>query len=79
MTIAKADSANTTYLEWYGEERNRLNKLLPKGFSHRDAGKNSLKTLAPFFLDISPFWEIPADHKNNDPHPEHKIKNSFIH
>jgi DNA polymerase-1 len=33
------------------------------GSHHRKAGKHSLKTLAPYFLGVEPFWET-ADHDN---------------
>jgi DNA polymerase I-like protein with 3'-5' exonuclease and polymerase domains len=49
------------YLAWYGAERKRLNETRTK--PHRDAGQYSLKTLAPYFLGIEPFWE-PEDHND---------------
>lgn len=34
-----------------------------KGNHHRKAGKHSLKSLAPFFLNVEPFWEV-EDHSD---------------
>jgi DNA polymerase I-like protein with 3'-5' exonuclease and polymerase domains len=39
------------WLEWYDEVRKT------KGSHHRKAGKHSLKSLAPYFLKVKPFWE----------------------
>jgi len=36
-------------------------KRAHRGSHHRKAGKHSLKTLAPFFLKVEPFWEV-EDH-----------------
>jgi len=36
-----------------------------KGSHHRKAGKHSLKTLAPYFLGVEPFWEV-EDHSDQD-------------
>jgi DNA polymerase I-like protein with 3'-5' exonuclease and polymerase domains len=47
------------YLTWYGQERKRLNETRTN--PHRDAGQYSLKTLAPYFLGVEPFWE-PENH-----------------
>lgn len=52
------------WLEKYAKERARRNEALPRGSSHRKAEKHSLKTLAPFFLGVPPFWENPLDHNN---------------
>lgn len=55
-----------TWIKKYNEKRDRLNKELPKGCSHRVGTKLSLKTLAPYFLGVNPFWEDPSDHDNDD-------------
>lgn len=52
------------WLKDYEKKRKALNKKLPKGFSHRTAERHSLKTLAPFFLGVEPFWEDPTNHDN---------------
>ncbi len=56
------DSWLTQYEEWRKEE----NKRLPQGVSHRAARGNSLKTNAPYWLGIEPFWENPADHDSDE-------------
>jgi len=42
----------TDWLEQYEAERKSL------GSHHRKAGQHSLKTLAPYFLNVEPFWEV---------------------
>lgn len=54
-----------SWLEIYEYRRRKANKKLPQGFSHRMAGRYSLKTLAPYFLDVEPFWETPDNHDND--------------
>lgn len=59
------------YLEWYSEERSRLNALLPKTMGkHRPGTPLGLKTMAPFYLGVEPFWENPATHDD----PEYNKK-----
>lgn len=52
------------WLEQYEQQRAEKNKELPSGYEHRKAGKHSLKTLAPYHLNVEPFWEDPTDHNN---------------
>ncbi len=52
------------YLERYEVQRKELNKILPKGQSHREGSPLSLKVMAPWYLKVSPFWETPGDHNN---------------
>lgn len=50
--------------EWlanYEATRQSLNKSR-KGMKHREAGKHSLKTTAPYYLGVEPFWEPEAGH-----------------
>lgn len=54
------------FIEQYEERRKELNKELPRGVSHRPARSLSLKVLAPYFLKVSPFWETPEDHSNEE-------------
>jgi len=54
------------YLESYEAARKLENKKLPVGYSHRKAGQQSLKTLAPYFLDAPPFWEDPTNHDSDE-------------
>lgn len=51
-----------TWLKQYEEQRKIQNKRLPHGYSHREAKGGSLKTLAPYFLGVDPFWEDPTNH-----------------
>ena len=49
------------WLEEYNSARTRLNKQAGGVAGiHRKAGGYSLKTLAPYFLNIDPFWEQPS-------------------
>lgn len=54
------------FLNNYEIERMEANKRLKRGFSHRKAGALSLKTLAPYFLGATPFWETPENHDNDE-------------
>lgn len=54
------------FMREYADQRVRLNKELPSGYSHRSAGIHSLKTLAPFFLGVAPFWEDPTNHNDDE-------------
>lgn len=60
MAVASINKIPDSWLEQYDEKRVELNKSLPKGSKHyKNRGKHSLKTLAPYFLDVAPFWENP--------------------
>lgn len=52
------------YLNEYEKIRREINKILPKGKGHRDAGPLSLKVQAPFWLGVPAFWEATTDHNN---------------
>lgn len=54
------------WLEIYEFRRRKANQKLPQGVSHRKAGRYSLKTLAPYFLGVDPFWETPGNHDNDE-------------
>lgn len=56
MEVASYEKVSADYLDWYETKRKELNKSR-KGKSHREAGQHSLKTLAPYFLQVPPFWE----------------------
>lgn len=49
------------WLATYDDTRKQLNAA---GARHRDASKHSLKTLAPYFLGVEPFWET-TNHDND--------------
>lgn len=59
------DKVPDSYLEWYEALRQEENKKLPHGVTHRQAGRLSLKVLAPYFLGVEPFWEDPSNHDND--------------
>lgn len=48
------------WLEEYEAKRLALGKT-----THRKASKHSLKTLAPYFLNVEPFWEPEHDHDDD--------------
>lgn len=54
------------FLEQYELKRKEINKSLPKGVSHREGSPLSLKTMAPWFLKVPPFWETPGNHDNEE-------------
>lgn len=55
------------YIKAYEVERAKRNELLPHGSSkHRAASALSLKVLAPYFLQVPPFWEDPTNHDNDE-------------
>jgi DNA polymerase I-like protein with 3'-5' exonuclease and polymerase domains len=54
------------WLDAYEAERVKRNALLPTGIEHRKSKEHGLKTLAPYFLGVEPFWENPADHDNEE-------------
>lgn len=66
MATASYKKVPPSFLADYEAERKEKNKILKKGFSHREAGQHSLKTLAPYFLNVDPFWETPHDHDNDE-------------
>ncbi len=66
LSAISTEKIPDAWLVHYEEKRKQANKLLPRGHSHRQAGGGSLKTLAPYFLDVQPFWETPQDHNNDE-------------
>ena len=62
---ASYEKPTPDWLKWYEAERKKLNLSRKRGQAHREAGIHSLKTQAPFFLGVDPFWE-PEDHDNDD-------------
>lgn len=52
------------FLSAYEKERDRRNAQLT--VPHRPGRALSLKTLAPYFLDVPPFWENPASHDDDE-------------
>lgn len=66
MAYVMPEKIPDRWLVEYERKRQEANKQLPHGFSHRQAGLHSLKTLAPYHLKVAPFWETPDDHDNDD-------------
>lgn len=58
------------WLKEYNERRKELNADLPPKQRHRVGTPLSLKTLAPYYLGIAPFWENPVSHDD----PEYNRK-----
>lgn len=53
-----------TWLADYEQQRTALNKKR-KHLKHRTASHHSLKTLAPYFLNVPPFWEPEMYHDDD--------------
>jgi DNA polymerase I-like protein with 3'-5' exonuclease and polymerase domains len=66
MALADPYKVDQGYLSWYEELRKKKNSDLPKGVSHREGKKHSLKVLAPYYLKVDPFWENPMDHDSDE-------------
>ena len=66
MGYVHINKVSNSWLANYQEQRKIKNKALPKGYSHRKVGQHSLKTMAPYFLKVAPFWEDPSDHDNDE-------------
>lgn len=64
MATCLTEKITAEWLENYEAQRKIKNQDLPPGIEHREARFHSLKSLAPFFLGVEPFWEDPADHDN---------------
>lgn len=58
------DKITDEWLEEYETKRKIKNKELEIGHRYRPGSKHSLKTLAPYFLGVDPFWEV--GNKDND-------------
>lgn len=54
------DEIPDAWLKKYNEKRQRLKA------GHRVGTKHSLKTLAPYYLGVDPFWENPSDHDSDE-------------
>lgn len=64
MALALFERIPETWLVEYEKKRKELNKAA--GFElHREARHFSLKTLAPYFLGVEPFWEV-ANHADSE-------------
>lgn len=65
LAFTSQDKIPDTWLDQYEQDRVAHNKLRT-GMKHRKAGPHSLKTLAPYFLGIQPFWEPEGGHNNEE-------------
>lgn len=50
------------WLKMYNEKRKELNANLPAKQRHRVGTPLTLKTMAPYYLGVEPFWENPVSH-----------------
>jgi DNA polymerase I-like protein with 3'-5' exonuclease and polymerase domains len=66
MAVAMPEKIPEAWLFSYEEARREANRALPRGFSHREGSQHSLKTLAPYFLGVEPFWENPCNHDSDE-------------
>lgn len=73
MAHVLTEKISTPWLTAYEAKRAELNTQLPPGKKHRKAGQHSLKTLAPYFCKVEPFWEKPGDYSN----PEYLYKDVY--
>jgi DNA polymerase I-like protein with 3'-5' exonuclease and polymerase domains len=56
------NKVSDSWLRRYNEKRAELNEALPPKQRHRVGTPLSLKTMAPYYLQVKPFWENPASH-----------------
>jgi len=67
---AVAKKVPDDFLKVYNERRAILNATLPQKQRHRPGTPLTLKTMAPFYLGVEPFWENPSNHDD----PEYNKK-----
>jgi DNA polymerase I-like protein with 3'-5' exonuclease and polymerase domains len=66
MAATLTQKIPSEWLAWYETRRAEENEKLPRGYSHRPGSAHSLKCLAPYFLNVQPFWEDPTNHDNDE-------------
>lgn len=66
MAFVSTEKITDDWLEEYEALRKEENAKLPTGYSHRAAKQHSLKTLAPYFLEVPAFWEDPTNHDSDE-------------
>lgn len=64
LAFTHQDKIPQSWLDSYEATRRELNKTR-RGNSHRNAGPHSLKTTAPYYLGVPPFWEA-EDHDDDE-------------
>jgi DNA polymerase I-like protein with 3'-5' exonuclease and polymerase domains len=60
------NKVSDTWCKIYNDKRAELNAKLPHKQKHRVGTPLSLKTMAPYYLGIKPFWENPLDHDDEE-------------
>lgn len=60
------DKVPPAWLKAYNEKRKELNEHLPPKQRHRVGTPLTLKTMAPYYLSVEPFWENPIDHTDSE-------------
>jgi DNA polymerase I-like protein with 3'-5' exonuclease and polymerase domains len=73
MAVACTEKIDNNWLEWYEDTRKKINKQ--QKTSHRSAAGYSLKTLAPYFIKATPFWE--SDDKDDDEYVIADCRNTY--
>jgi DNA polymerase I-like protein with 3'-5' exonuclease and polymerase domains len=66
LAYVHPEKVHPSFMRDYEKRREEENAKLPRGYSHRQASLHSLKTLAPYFLGVEPFWEDPTNHNNDE-------------
>lgn len=61
LAFTYQDKIPESYLSGY-EEKRRIENNTRSGMKHRKAGPHSLKTTAPYYLGVDPFWEPEHGH-----------------
>lgn len=56
------NKVSDSFLRSYNERRKELNESLPPKQRHRVGTPLTLKTMAPYYLKVEPFWENPVSH-----------------
>jgi DNA polymerase I-like protein with 3'-5' exonuclease and polymerase domains len=64
MAFVCTEKISEKYLAEYEAKRKELNKSRTN--PHREARLHSLKTLAPYFLGVEPFWEVDNGHDDDE-------------
>jgi DNA polymerase I-like protein with 3'-5' exonuclease and polymerase domains len=64
MAFVCTEKISEEYLAEYEAKRKELNKTRTN--PHREARLHSLKTLAPYFLGVEPFWEVDNGHDDDE-------------
>lgn len=81
MGVALSHKIPERWLDEYEEKRRQKNKETGRPI-HRKAGRYSLKTMAPYFLGVDPFWETEthndAEYAAKDVKYTHQLANYLL-